>query len=118
MPKMDEIKLLLNSKCTVNILGLCETFLDSSVSNDLLHIDGFEFERKDRDGRSGGGILMYIANDINYKRRCDIESGIIETIWTEIQIKNSKPLLLCSAYSPPPPPPLPLLPGSNSLPRK
>ena len=38
---------------------------------------------------------------MSYKRRTDIEIGDIETIWVEVKFKNSKPILLCSAYRPP-----------------
>ena len=79
LPKLDEVKLLLNDKCSVNILGLCETFLNDQVGDNELSIDGFSFERKDRgDGRSGGGVMLYITNELSYKRRCDFEGGQIE----------------------------------------
>ncbi|KAK3103380.1 hypothetical protein FSP39_018833 [Pinctada imbricata] len=101
LPKLDEIKLMIKSSCSVNILGLCETFLNESVHNDFLNIDGFVFERKDRDGGSGGGLLLYVCNDFNFKRRYDLETQNIETIWAEIMIPNSRSILLCSAYRPP-----------------
>ena len=85
LPKLDEVKLLLNDQCSVNILGLCETFLNDQVDDKELLIDGFNFERKDRDdGRSGGGVMLYITNEVSYKRRCDIEGDQIESIWIEV----------------------------------
>ena len=35
------------------------------------------FERKDRYGKSGGGILVYISKSVQYKRRHDLESDHI-----------------------------------------
>ena len=99
--KKDEIELLLSEKRSVDILGLCETFLNNDIPDELISIDGFNFERKDRKGKSGGGILVYISQLLNYKRREDIESGEIETIWLELLIPNSKSLLYCSGYRPP-----------------
>ena len=61
---------------------------------------GLIFERKDRKGKSGGGILVYVSQLLNYKRRPDLE-GEIETIWLEISLPNSKPILYCSTYRPP-----------------
>ncbi|XP_062612182.1 multiple epidermal growth factor-like domains protein 10 [Saccostrea cucullata] len=58
-------------------------------------------EGKDRTLRAGGGILTYISSDITYKRRTDFEISNIETIWLEINLKNSKPIFYCSAYRPP-----------------
>lgn len=60
MPKLDELKCLLNESESVDIIGLNETFLSSNVSDNQLSIDGFDFERRDRIGKLGGGILVYI----------------------------------------------------------
>ena len=98
--KVDEIKILLSEKRSVDILGICETFLNSEISDELITADGFNFERRDREGKSGGGILVYVSQLLNYKRRPDLE-GEIETVWLEVSLPNSKPILYCSAYRPP-----------------
>ena len=95
-----ELKILLSEKRSVDILGICETFLNNEVPDELITADGFNFERKDRKGKSGGGILVYVSQLLNYKRRTDLE-GEIETIWLEISLPHSKPILYCSAYRPP-----------------
>ena len=99
-PKIDQLKLLLEGRQSPDIFGICETFLSESVPNDLLNINGFSFERRDR-GREGGGILVYIANSISYKRRTDLETNSTESIWIQVNIPNSKPILFCSVYRPP-----------------
>ena len=77
------------------------TFLDNKVDDALLQIDDYVFERKDRYGKSGGGILVYISKSVQYKRRHDLESDQLEMIFLEILVPNSKSLFLCSAYRPP-----------------
>ena len=72
--KVDEIKILLSQKRSVDILGVCETFLNSDVPDELITADGFNVERKDREGKSGGGILVYISQLLNYKRRSECKS--------------------------------------------
>ena len=68
---------------------------------------GYSFERKDRSecnllqSEKGGGIMIYIKQDVQFERRNDIESPDIESIWIDIKLKNSKPLLVCSVYRPP-----------------
>ena len=62
LPKIEELKIILHDKCSVNILGVCETFLNDDIDNSLLEIEGFDFERRDRDVGSGGSILMYISS--------------------------------------------------------
>ena len=70
---------------------------------------GFYFERKDRaalrqgtlNTKRGGGVVVYIADHIKYKRRNDLESSETESIWLEINLKNTKPILISSVYRPP-----------------
>ena len=52
------------------------------------------FERKDRLHKLGGGLLVYIADHINLKRRNDIEIEDLESIWLQITFPNNKPILL------------------------
>ena len=88
-------------------MGVCETFLNESVDDKTLHIDGYTFERKDRDActatdsKNGGGIVVYIRDNINYTRRIDLETSDIESVWLEFNLKNSKSFLFCSVYRPP-----------------
>ena len=98
---------MLSSSQHIDILGTCEIFLNISIPDDILNMPDYVFERKDRaesandTSTSGGGILVYISNHINYVRRHDLESSNIESIWLEIKIINSKSFLLCSVYRPP-----------------
>ena len=75
----------------------------------ILHMAGFNFERKDRSvlrddllsTKRGGDVVVYFADYIRYKRRTDLESADIESIWLEINLKDTKPILISSAYRPP-----------------
>ena len=81
----------------VDILLICETKLDSSFPRAQFHIHGFgEPYRFDRNGK-GGGILLYIRDDIPSKL---IESKMtIEGLFVEINLRKKKWLLCCS-YNP------------------
>ena len=108
-PKLDEIKLLLNSSFKLDILGLCETFLYENTKDNILHMEGFNLERKDRaafkqatlNTKRGGGVVVYIADHIQYKRRNDLQISETESIWLENNLKNTKPILIGSIYRPP-----------------
>ena len=52
------------------------------------------------DKTHAGGIVMYLADYINYERRKDLETPDIESIWTEVRIQNGKYFLICSVYRP------------------
>ena len=75
-----------------DILGVCETFLDSNISDGQVMISGYEYLRKDRCDtvdKVGGGVLLYYRNSLNCKRKPEIEISNIETLWSEISLPNS-----------------------------
>lgn len=84
----------------VNLFGVTETLLNGSLLTSFLGIDGYSFERKDRDGK-GGGVGVYIKNGTDYTRRLDLETKQVEGIWLEIKIKKSKSFIIGIIYRPP-----------------
>ena len=99
-PKLDEIRILLSPTNNIDVLGICETFLHDNIDDDVLQMEGYSLERKDRVTGRGGGVVIYISNRISYKRVFDFESDI-ESIWLQILLKNTRPIFLCSVYRPP-----------------
>ena len=77
----------------IDILMISETKLDPSFPNDQFHIHGFsELYRFDRNG-NGGGILLYIREDIPSK--LILTKMTIEGFFVEINLrKKVGPLLL------------------------
>ena len=45
-PKLDEIKLLLSSANNVDVLGICENFLNKNVDDKTINIDNYIYDRK------------------------------------------------------------------------
>ena len=86
----------------LGILCLNETWLDNTITNSQIHIPGYVIERRDRN-RCGGGVLMYIRDDIDYELRTDIASvnNLVESLWVEIKCIDSMPCLISSIYRPP-----------------
>ena len=57
--------------------------LDASVTTNNLFLNGFDEPlRKDR-SHNGGGVMVYVSNVLKYKRRTDLETSGVETIWIE-----------------------------------
>ena len=77
----------------IDILLICETKLDSSFPRAQFHIHGFgEPYRFDRNGK-GGGILLYIRDDIPPKLT---ESKMaVEGLFVENNLRKKKWLLCC-----------------------
>ena len=89
LPKhLDEIRFLLHDK-KLDILILNETRLDSSISDNLVSIEGYYILRSDRK-RNGGGVCMYIRCHVNYENRPDLIPNDLEAICFEIKQANSK----------------------------
>ena len=101
IPKLEEIKFHLQKKNSPHFLGLCETFLTDNVHNDLLHINNYIIERRDRSHKKGGGLLVYIDANLTYKRRNDLETTDIESLWLEVSGKHCKSFLINFIYRPP-----------------
>ena len=97
--KLDEIKNLLDG-VNVDLICVTETLLKEAITDSAISIDGFDVIRKDRVGNRGGGVCIYIKNNLNYKVVLSESNNNIETIFIEIILHKSK-LLLGVVYKPP-----------------
>ena len=96
--KMDQIKIMLHSsENDISMLGVSESKLGEDVPDSFIEIDNFQVYRKDKI-QGSGGLLVYVRNDISSSRRKDLENEHFESIWTEINPKNSKPVLIGHFY--------------------
>ena len=97
--KLDYLRSLLQ-RGNIDIFTLSETHLDDTVSDAELKIDNYKLERVDRN-RRGGGVCVYIIDNLTYIRRLDLESHELEALWIEIKLPNTKPILTGTFYRPP-----------------
>ena len=91
----------LNKYKLFDCLTFSETWLDSSFSNeDFRSLD--QVFRRDRLGnRRGGGVLIYLREDLPGRVRTDLTNEADECLWIEITRKKCKPVLFCCADRPP-----------------
>ena len=85
------------------VITLSETLIDShsTYDNDSLYeIQGFSFIKKNRANGKGGGVAMYISDDVNWKRRTDLENTNIECIVIEIFPNKAKSFIVRCIYRP------------------
>ena len=73
----------------------------ASVNSELFRIPGFQFVHKNRITGEGGGVAMYLSDDLKWKRPTDHETEEIECIWVEVDIFKSKSFLVGCTYRPP-----------------
>ena len=83
---------------------LQETKLDDSFSNSQFHLQGYSLYRADYKHNSGG-LMTYVRNDLQQKRRTDLEiieltERRVECLVVEVRLCNGKWIIL-SAYKEP-----------------
>ena len=86
------------------IVALSETHIESQSiydNNSLYEIPGFSFIKRNRSKEKGGGVAMYIPNNVIWDHREDLQNAEIECIWVEICSKMAKSFLIGCLYRPP-----------------
>ncbi|XP_071952123.1 uncharacterized protein [Antedon mediterranea] len=99
IPKLPELRDIAY-KSKAGIISISETWIDDSVSDNEIKIEGYSVLRRDRD-RKGGGVCTYISDDIAFNRRSDIESDEAEVLWIELNLPKTKPIIIGTCYRPP-----------------
>ena len=96
--KVDQIKIMLHSSTNnICMLGLSESKLGDDIPDGFLSVENFQCFRKDK--RCGaGGLLVYVRNDVVCNRRKDLEDDNFESLWLDLQPKNSKSFLVGHFY--------------------
>ena len=65
------------------MIGVTETWLNSTVLDSEICISGYLTKRKDR-STDGGEVCVYIRYDVAYIRRTDLNSDTVEAVWIDI----------------------------------
>ena len=98
--KLDEISILAESE-KFEVITLSETWLDDTYPDALLAIEGFQTPlRKDREFGAGGGVALYVKDNLPVRRCTELETPSSECIWAEITVPSGK-LILGVYYRPP-----------------
>ena len=98
LPKIDEICYI--AKLTnATVIGLSETKLYNTCLSSELEIEGYDLVRSDR-SRRGGGVACFVKNSISYNRKPNFCINA-ESIFIEIFLPKSKPVLIDILHRPP-----------------
>ena len=96
---LDQLKVFIVNN--IDILVLTETKMDSSFPNAEFRIDGFSAPFRFDRNRFGGGVLIYVREDITCKQLTKhILPDEMEGIFDEINLRKTK-WLLFDGYRPP-----------------
>ena len=85
----------------VDILVVCETKLDETFPSSQFHMDGFSLPYRLDRNRNGGGVMIFVREDIPSKllTKHNFPSDV-EGLFVELNFRKSK-WLLCGTYHPP-----------------
>ncbi len=64
-----------------NLVFVTETWLCDKIPDEAIQLPGMTSIRKDRIGRRGGGVVLYISNSIPTKTRHDFSQSPFECLW-------------------------------------
>ena len=68
-----------------HIIGITEYWANNDITDDELGLAGYVMFRKDRMGRRGGGVLLYIKENIPvYEVQLSEEADYNEAIWCKL----------------------------------
>ena len=68
-----------------HIIGITETWANNDITDVELGLEGYAMFRKDRMGRRGGGVLLYIKENIPaYEVQLQEEADCNEAIWCKL----------------------------------
>ena len=102
---LNKINSLRGIACTeeLDIIGITETWLDMAGKHFLpeVGIDGYTFFHRDREGRKGGGVALYVRNTLNSYVNSTIKTDSnTESLWIDI-ITGGKKVVVGIMYRPP-----------------
>ena len=84
----------------IDILCLTETKLDETIHPSLFTLDDYHSPLTKHRNRNGGGVAIYIRNNLAVKRLPNLETTGVEWVWCLVKVKFTT-LLICSMYVPP-----------------
>ena len=93
----------LSDICSVlhlDVLIITESKLDDTIPTNMITIPGYHDPlRRDRN-RNGGGVLIYIAENLIFNHRENLQVQDYEHIWVDVKTKNAN-FAINALYRPP-----------------
>ena len=74
-----------------HIIGITESWANTDITDAELGLTGYVMFRRDRIGRRGGGVILYVKESIQaYEIKLESEADYDEAVWCKIVSGNSK----------------------------
>ena len=91
---------LLAFNTNLDVLAISETHLSPALKDHEIAIQGYQILRRDRLGRTGGGVVIYYKDSLDCISIEKYDNPDIEATWLEVKIRSQRLLVGC-IYRPP-----------------
>ena len=102
--KVDELAAFMSAN-KVHIAAITESWLTDEIGDDQISIGGYVIHRKDRTHGRGGGVCVYVSQQISITRYLELENLNLECMWLWARPPRlPRPLsaiAVCVVYNPP-----------------
>ncbi|CAB4043715.1 Hypothetical predicted protein, partial [Paramuricea clavata] len=98
LPHIDELRLIFKDNSPA-VIAITETWLDDSVADSEVEIYGYSLHRLDRCNKRGGGVALYLSDNLKYIRKSELEDGS-EALWMQVELNNIRYLIGCVYRAP------------------
>jgi hypothetical protein len=82
--KIDDIDVCLR-QFRPNIVCFTEIWLNSNIPDSIISFPGYSVVRRDRCSGEGGGVAIYVTDNIQYTRLKQIDSKEFEVLWISLR---------------------------------
>ena len=97
--KLPQIPSILhNAGNIIHVFGISEARLNDKDTSESIAIQGYETIIRKSQNAMETGIVVYINQSVKFKRMEQFENHNVESIWLEIYLKNTKPILAGFLY--------------------
>ena len=93
-----------NTEIKFDVIAVTETWLKPNECDSLFNISGYDLYTKSRTIKSGGGVAIYVNNNLKHTVLCEMSLVIencMESTFVEIDLKNSKQIIIGCIYRAP-----------------
>ena len=87
-----------------DVITISETWLNTTVTNSEVSIEGYKLYRQDRLCKRGGGVCAYIRKDITVtvlKEISHLPDNYFYQFWLKLQYRKLQSVVICISYRPP-----------------
>ena len=91
---------LIVQRTNAAVLAVTDTWLDESVTDSEIKLNSYIVHRKDRN-RKGGGVCLFIRSDIAFNPKPELSADDLESLYVNILLPKTKPILIGVCYRPP-----------------